>query len=298
MRALLLALLLIDLGAAQTLRHEWDFGRGASPWLAAHGTTATASEQGLRVEVNGDDPYLHCAAGACLDLAASPGQFIRLKLRSSHAGTAEFFWAASSAGRDAGFVAGQEIAFPVAAGEWQEIDVYPGWQGRVTRLRFDPPGDPGAVIEVARIAVYEWPASSQAGPNWDLTRDHGGWLPRGGARMSLDPEGLTIRGELPQLGRQLPAQPAAWLTLDGMAARSARSDCHAHALPPVCSVLREPSTKRAAAHPCRWGAEPGVRRLAFPIGRASAPRRRPPALGRLGPRPRRATRRHRRQRRE
>ncbi len=219
----LVTLLLLALAcapaAAQALVHEWDFGDGVGTWTAAHGVGPLSVEDGaLVVTVTGDDPYVHSSTGNDLHLDVDPSEFIRIRLRSNITGLAEFFWAENGEGGDGGFVAGKEIGFQVRGDDaWQELDVHPDWRGHIVRLRLDPPGDEaGDETRVSRIAIYDWGTSPQHGPSWDLTRDHGNWLPRGTTRMEPTPGGLELSGATPEVATTIGTAPPAtgWLTLE------------------------------------------------------------------------------------
>ena len=115
----------------------------------------------------------------------------------------------------------QNVGFQVPDdGEWTQLDVYPGWSGKISRLRIDPPGnEPGLELRIKRLAIYEWPETEQTGPIRDLTRDHGDWLPRGGANLSMGPAGMRVEGPAPMLTYVPETQPAAeaWVTLEAQA---------------------------------------------------------------------------------
>lgn len=225
----LLCLLAAGAAPAQTLLHEWDFGRGPGEWFAAHNVGLLRVEGGaLVIPVEGPDPYIHCSRGDCLAIDGNPRQFIRLRFAGNVAGAGEFFWAATTAGRDQGFVAGQEIHFTSPGdGRWREIDIYPGWQGRITRLRLDPPGgEKGDELRVSRIAIYEWPPSGQRGPRWDLAGDHANWMPLGDTAFAVGPDGLALAGERAAVATTLEFEPPAdpWLSVSGTARTPARLD--------------------------------------------------------------------------
>ncbi len=217
--AILSAVLLATITPAQTLLHEWDFADGLGEWMTAHSAEALVVEDGAMViRVSGPDPYIHCSEGHCLDLEANARQFIRIRINSSMESSGSFYYADSTEGRDAGFVAGQSVGFSVpSADEWHELDVCPAWDGHITRLRLDPPGnEAGPTHRVSRIAIYEWPASAQTDDIRDLTIDHGDWTPRGMASFTPGPGGSVLAGADPIIGTVLDSDPSAdpWLTLE------------------------------------------------------------------------------------
>ena len=229
MRRLLTCLvlpLLAQPGIAQELRHEWSFADGLGDWFAAHGATVEHADGAMVIQITGGDPYLHASKGQALDLEGSARQFIRIQMQTEVEGGASFYWADTTKGPDAGFIADQVIGFAADPdGEWHDYDVYPNWTGRITRLRLDPPGnEAGGVVKVAGIAIYEWPTSTQHGPRWDLGGDHANWLPVGGTRAEVTPQGLVLSGPTPRVGTMLdaPAADGKWLTIEANSSGAGR----------------------------------------------------------------------------
>lgn len=182
--------------AGQEVLKAWEFEKpgDAEGWRPAHSVAPLAVGGGvLRVEVTGGDPYLHASSGHAFDLEGNDFQYIEIRMRCRGGEGAEFFWADTVEGRDQGFVAGKERGFPcLADGQWHTYILHPLWQGRVTRLRFDPPGDEGNTVEVDFIRILQGPQSRHdpASPAWDFRGDTGAWVAASGGT----PLAATARG--------------------------------------------------------------------------------------------------------
>ena len=210
--------------SAQQVLHRWDFAEGPGTWSAVHSVAPLAVRDGqLIVKVVGFDPYIHTSRGDGLNIQGHPDQFIRMVARCNVKGGAEFFWASQGAG----FKAGKEIHFTLHGdGEYHTYNVFPGWEGRVTQLRFDPPGGKkdGTVVEIKSIEILQLPASSRSkGPIWQFTDTLAGFLPAKDIEdFRLDEAGaiLTGHGQAPTLRIEdlsLDANALPWFTLDATA---------------------------------------------------------------------------------
>jgi hypothetical protein len=185
---------------------RWNFAQSAQGWFAAHAVAPLAVRDGaLRVSVISEDPYVICGDGPCFDIQASDRQAVVIRAKVKHSGGAEFFWASTVAGKDLGFAAGKEIAFNmIADGRFHTYRVFPLWRDRVTRLRFDPPGDKGQEVWIDYVAIEEYPAAATLPrePVWDFRHGLQGFLPQS------DIDSFALRGgrlELTALGGQQPA---------------------------------------------------------------------------------------------
>ena len=173
---------------------RWDFAADTQGWYAEHSMALLAVSGGvLHGQVTGDDPYMICGRGQSFDIQGGDYQAVVIRAKVKDGGAAEFFWASSTEGRDLGFVAGKEIAFHmVADGRFHTYHVFPLWKGRVTRLRFDPPGGRGQEVRIDYIAVVEFPQpeSLPAEPVWSFDRGLEGFVPQS------DVESFQIGGGL------------------------------------------------------------------------------------------------------
>jgi hypothetical protein len=183
---------------AQQALKAWEFDKDGNTegWLPAHSLAPPVVEGGvLKTRVTDGDPYMHSSAGQSFDLQGNDFQYIEIRMKHAEGEGAEFFWANTIEGKDAGFVAGKERGFACIPGdEWHVYRVYPMWQGQVTRLRLDPPeGEDGdATIEIDYIRIVQGPVSTHdpQSPAWDLTKGNGGWVAQtGGTLLAETPQG-------------------------------------------------------------------------------------------------------------
>ena len=175
----------------------WEFNKegDTEKWYPAHALAPmTVAGGALKTRAIGGDPYMISSQDNTFDIEANDFQYIEIRLKSDKDGGAEYFWANTVEGKDAGFVGGHERAFAVKGdGQFHVYRVYPVWQGHVTRLRLDPPDD--ASIEIDYIRVMQAPASHHepTSPRWDFkTEAAGGFIPTSGCRTDSDAAGLKV----------------------------------------------------------------------------------------------------------
>ncbi|MEI6503126.1 MAG: hypothetical protein WCP21_19120, partial [Armatimonadota bacterium] len=121
-------------------------------------------------------------------------QYLEIKLKCDKDGGGEFFWANTTEGKDQGFMAGQEIPFSLKGdGAFHVYRVFPGWTGRLSRLRFDPPE--GTAIEIASLRLMQAPVTRHdpASHRWDFAADGaGGFVPTSGCLYDQVADGLKV----------------------------------------------------------------------------------------------------------
>lgn len=213
---------------AQEVLHRWDFSQGIGNWFAAHSCAPLDVVDGLlQVRVTDFDPYVHSSRGTDFSIDTYSGVFIRMKARCNVSSPAEFFWAETTEGTDAGFTAGKEVSFRMHGdGAFHVYNVFPGWEGPVTRLRFDPPGgkDQDVLVEIASIEIVALPKAPRAsGPEWDFAGTLAGFIPGSYIEdFRIDPDSVVLTGfgssaTLTSQSLQLNARDCTWLTLDAEA---------------------------------------------------------------------------------
>ncbi len=140
---------------------------------------------------------MHASAGYAFKLQANDFQYIELRMKTNAGRGAEFFWANTTEGKDAGFVAGKERGFScLADNEWHVYHVYPLWQGEVSRLRLDPPEGEGTEVAIDYIRIVQGAQSAHdpASPTWNLKHDGGGWVAvAGGTHLAPSDQGTGTR---------------------------------------------------------------------------------------------------------
>ena len=202
---------------AQQPLHTWNFRQGPGEWWAANGVAPLTVQDGrLVVRVVGFDPFIHCSRGPCLAIQGNDRQFIRMKARCNVKGGAEFFWAASTEGKDSGFEASKEIAFTLHGdNQLHTYNVFPGWEGKVTRLRFDPPGGEkeGVVVEIESVEILELPPSPRSeGPVWEFAGTLAGFVPARDiedVKVKTDGAELVGHGSAPTVAILVTSEPKA-----------------------------------------------------------------------------------------
>ncbi len=211
---------------AQRVLQRWDFSVGKHEWTAAHSVSPLEVRDGLLVvRVSGFDPFIHSSSRNEFALQGNSRQFIRMKARCNSRGSAEFFWAGTTEGEDAGFVAGKEIHFTLHGdGEFHTYNIFPGWEGSITRIRFDPPGGAAArtVVEIASIEILEMPPSPRSrGPKWMFQGTLAGFLPtRDVEQFEIRDDRVVLTGFGAHPGiaireLDLNADSLSWLCLEG-----------------------------------------------------------------------------------
>jgi len=156
--ALAVALACVASARAQSLP-EFDFTlpSGALGWVAQHDISQlAATTNGLVLTISGDDPYM---AGPARNYPANQLLWLRLRLKSDQAGTAQVFYFPAQGGA----TEANSVKFFVPGGVWAEPRVPMPALGPQTRLRFDPPGIGGACV-LAQISFEPRPVLPE--PSW------------------------------------------------------------------------------------------------------------------------------------
>ncbi len=126
---------------------SWEFAVDASGWTPANGVEFVGMAVGAaQFRITGDDPYL---VGPETSFEASSKQLVKVRVKAPTAGPIDLYFTTDTAGFAAGMSLTVEYTNP---GEWQELvfpaGTNPNWKGLITRLRLDPPGQVGDVVEV------------------------------------------------------------------------------------------------------------------------------------------------------
>jgi hypothetical protein len=126
----------------------WDFTKDAQDWQAINDCSIAPTRDGLRVSLSGADPFLSSA-----ELTNFPTGPVVVVLRTrGQGGGAALYWYEEG---EAGYAGDKVQTFAVPGGsDWRETRVRLPVQGRLKRLRFDPPGTSG-VIEIAAIRLLQ-----------------------------------------------------------------------------------------------------------------------------------------------
>jgi hypothetical protein len=198
-----------DMTMAQTLP-SFDFTQAAAvkEWLPTHDVARiTATPEGMLIEINGGDPYLH---GPARDYPPGTPLWLRIRLKSDQAGTGQIFFFTAAKGANEP----DSVHFPVPkAGVWVEARVPMPALGPGTMLRLDPPGVGGKCLVASiafepRVMLQEpaWPkparlryADAQFMASGDLELYHdgvtyGGFYVRVGSQMIAESHNRPLIG--------------------------------------------------------------------------------------------------------
>ena len=117
--------------------------RFANPRMTAEGIALEAVDRDPQISVNIPEPF----AGEC-------NHYVEITVRSGMSGRHQLFWCSE---RNGNFTADRHADFNVKrAGEWETHTVRPGWlgEGRITRLRIDPPDGLRGTFELKSVRVF------------------------------------------------------------------------------------------------------------------------------------------------
>ena len=175
---------------------EWTFDRENDlyGWIAnGHIAKLTIKDGALSCRTIGDDPILELQSP--LEFAATPRQFIEVRLKAEHNGLAEFFWSNTKEGRYSGFSG--EKHTPISSCRRRAVACLPAfspfWQteGKIIRLRFDLFGASAFSLQSIRIA--ELPSAPLSPTTvFDFTHESANWLATGFLSVSNTPAGIQI----------------------------------------------------------------------------------------------------------
>jgi hypothetical protein len=110
----------------------------AERWRPLHSVASLdPSPLGLRIEINGDDPYVESPA---IDFPEGQKLLVKFRLRSDVGGGGQLFFYSRNATEE------HSVRFPVPVGRWHDVVLALPALGRGYRFRFDPPGDRGVCV--------------------------------------------------------------------------------------------------------------------------------------------------------
>lgn len=181
-------------------------------WTAGGHLADVAIRDGaLQARITGTDPIL---IGPVFDMPATPTQRIEIRMKASHAGSAQLFWTQTTEGAFGGFSEAKSLHFDIQGdGQWRTYRLDPFWHaaGRIVRLRFDPPGEGQfSLAEIRIIDPADAPRSAER--RWDFASGLGGWRAwQDMAEPAMAGGVLELRstGPAPQLASPLLDVPAA-----------------------------------------------------------------------------------------
>ena len=130
---------------------EWTFKEGTAGWSAQHDCTVAEEDGVLRIQSQGNDPYL---AGPPIRIAGP--LTVNLRLRCATTGAGQIFWMTTAAPDTT--EARSQFFKLIHDGQWHDYSVPLAAEGTITRLRFDPGDAPGRIeverMELARLTLH------------------------------------------------------------------------------------------------------------------------------------------------
>ncbi len=208
---MVVAVSVVPANAAIKTLAEWNFDSvsDTAGWQVGSGVDGLAVNNGnLTGRVTGGDPSV---AGPQFEIAASPYQFVEIRMKNSAGGSGELFWANTTAEPYGGFRPEQFKRIEFKAGDFQVYRIFPFWQdlGKIIRLRIDPPQK--SDFEIDYVRVMEMDAAPSSGLAFDFSKPGQAWLSPGTATVQ-GADGLTIA----QPGEWMLASPRLDVKADGL----------------------------------------------------------------------------------
>lgn len=181
--------------ASERVLREWTFERAGDleGWRANAGfTNGVVAGGAFHARAVGSDPILELTAP--FEVAATPWQFLEVRMRASEDGVAEWFWSRTAEGRYGGFTQEKTTRFRVRGGEdWRTWRVFPFWQAeqRIVRLRFDLYDGAAFELDSIRLGELEMPPVTGE-PQFVFNGTNAGWQVVGGGRAVAEEAGLAV----------------------------------------------------------------------------------------------------------
>ncbi len=144
------------------LLREWSFSSSADGWVAENHCSIAAENNALRVDIEGDDPFISCP----MDL---PGGELEVQVKVKAAGpttTWQYFWGSSKKPLAQAPLWIASFDIPADSSGWHTVNTVINVDGNLTRFRIDPGTGVDAVyIDSIRFLMNK-PQQSAAGPGF------------------------------------------------------------------------------------------------------------------------------------
>ena len=168
--------LVVSLGAAALLP-QWTFDADLQGWTPnAHLENVRIEDGFLKADAVNWDPMLILGG---LEIAATPWQYVMLRIQASKPGSGELFWTGETSGQHGGFSAQKSTRFEIQAGNKpQDVVIFPFWQAEKTirQLRLDLYDGAQFAIQSIKIAAWGVPESAKTDVfAWDFEKPEEKW---------------------------------------------------------------------------------------------------------------------------
>jgi len=225
---------------------SWTFDTEADvkAWVANSMLANVSANAGvLRFDAVDWDPFLTCKG---IEFPATPWQCLYFRIRADRPGDGQVFWSGQTTGKYDGFEPNKNTEFHLKGnGEWEEVVLFPFWQGEgvMRQFRFDV--YEGAHFDLDTIAVQTWGGDTEPRTDvfeWSFGGDASAW------RVEKMPNVLMS----PPLA--LAVEDKGWVTVQLRSDRES-SAVLLWAAQNVCGVQRQPFTIRAGDEPRYYNIE-------------------------------------------
>lgn len=163
-------------GAGSAYSWDWDAAT-TQGWHTANVCTVTQEDSNdrLRIDVTGADPYCHSSSGLAIDAATC--RYMTIRMASTGGSTAQLFWSGSAGG----YSGDRHVDWGIIPdGMWHvyRVALPASWSGTIYQLRLDPVGEgaaSGQVVYVDWLRIHNvneglsgviWLATTQS--SWNL----------------------------------------------------------------------------------------------------------------------------------
>ncbi|MGQ9789243.1 MAG: glycoside hydrolase family 99-like domain-containing protein [Armatimonadota bacterium] len=176
---------------------EWRFDNtdALKVWRASNEVADVRFESGaMHFRTAGSDPIWEYLP--LLDLPTAPHQAVEIELMSSGSGVAELFWSNTTQSPYGGFLPEKRTDFSVQGdGKWHIYRVFPFWQreGRIIRLRFDPPAMSECALRAIRIVQLPDMSASSGKRSFSFRNTLTGWQSWRGVVAQPSAQGVRLR---------------------------------------------------------------------------------------------------------
>lgn len=126
-----------------SLEHQglnyWNFNQSLDGWRAWNHSTISETPTALRIDINGNDPFMLSPNGLKIDATRQKYLIVRLQ-NNTTANQAEFFWTAPNGRINWGQA---RVSFPIEPNSAMktyivDLSLQPNWNGIINQLRIDP----------------------------------------------------------------------------------------------------------------------------------------------------------------
>ena len=170
---------------------EWTFDGDTEGWTGSATSPLKVEDGALVFTATGSDVLV---VSPLFELTPELGDVLQIRLKSTTAGTAEWFWRPTTEGRYGGFGPELRRSIPIEeSDDWHTLCLQPFWQAseRIVGVRFDPPEGLAGTYAIDHIRIVRYPRGEPVECDFDFTEGPKGWVSPHGTATSVA-EGLQV----------------------------------------------------------------------------------------------------------